>query len=116
MREITISMFEDFPEYFTGIITVYIPGGPHEENTDYYKLYLKNGKYHREDGPAKIWNDGFKEWWLDHVCYGDNRILVESNNLIILESKIGEYNLMWDTVLDKNSIKNIPRIPGLILQ
>ena len=23
----------------------------------------ENGKTHREDGPAKIWPNGSKEWW-----------------------------------------------------
>jgi hypothetical protein len=31
--------------------------------------YLKNGKYHRVDGPAVIWWDGFLEWWIDGVQY-----------------------------------------------
>ena len=24
-----------------------------------------DGKLHREDGPAIIWDNGFKEWWIN---------------------------------------------------
>ena len=27
--------------------------------------WYKNGKYHREDGPAIEWADGSKEWWVN---------------------------------------------------
>lgn len=27
------------------------------------------GEYHREDGPAEIWKDGHKRWWLNDVEY-----------------------------------------------
>lgn len=27
--------------------------------------YYKNGKLHREDGPAVIYNNGRKEWWVN---------------------------------------------------
>ena len=30
--------------------------------------WYKNGKIHREDGPAVIYADGFQAWWL----YGKN--------------------------------------------
>ena len=31
------------------------------ETTTYYK----NGKFHREDGPAVECGNGYKEWWID---------------------------------------------------
>jgi len=30
-----------------------------------YKGWWLNGKYHREDGPARMWSDGSKSWWLN---------------------------------------------------
>lgn len=47
--------------------------------------YRKNEKYkwHREDGPARIWKDGTKEWWINGqrhredgpaIIYGDGRM------------------------------------------
>jgi hypothetical protein len=42
-------------ENFTGIVK-------HEDSTI---EYLKNGKYHREDGPAVIWFDGLQDWFYE---------------------------------------------------
>ena len=33
-----------------------------EHGTEYYYI---NGKLHREDGPAIIYNNGHKEWWIN---------------------------------------------------
>lgn len=45
----------------TGVITV--------NNTDGTTMteYWVDGKLHREDGPAVIFSDGHKEWWLNDV-------------------------------------------------
>lgn len=37
-----------------------------KEYEDGTKLWLKEGKYHNESGPAKIWPDGSVEYWLNH--------------------------------------------------
>jgi len=39
--------------------------GPAKEYTDGYKAWFINGKRHREDGPAVIWRDGTKEWFIN---------------------------------------------------
>ena len=36
------------------------------------KLWFLNGELHREDGPAIIWEDGTKAWWLCDDCYDFN--------------------------------------------
>jgi hypothetical protein len=28
-----------------------------------------NGERHREDGPATIYENGDKEWWINHIIY-----------------------------------------------
>lgn len=33
-----------------------------DDNT---QVWEKNGKFHREDGPAVIWEDGYNEWWFE---------------------------------------------------
>ena len=35
------------------------------EGDDGYDSYFLNGKRHKEDGPAVIYADGHKEWWLN---------------------------------------------------
>ena len=47
--------------FYTGIRT--------SKNTDGTTMteYWVDGKLHREDGPAVIYSDGYKEWWLNDV-------------------------------------------------
>jgi len=52
------------------------------ENTTVYEWY-KNGKKHREDGPAEEWDDGFKEWWLNGIEYSKEEYL----NIINVKNK-----------------------------
>lgn len=33
------------------------------------KHWILNGGYHREDGPARTWDDGDKSWWLENEFY-----------------------------------------------
>jgi hypothetical protein len=42
--------------------------GPAYVNNNYMSWY-KNGKLHREDGPAVEWYNGYKEWWFNGVVY-----------------------------------------------
>ena len=35
------------------------------ENADGDKFWFKDGKFHREDGPAREYADGSKEWYLN---------------------------------------------------
>jgi hypothetical protein len=40
--------------------------------------HLKNGRFHREGGPARTWEGGHKEWWIEgklHNLNGPAKIL-----------------------------------------
>ena len=39
--------------------------GPALEFLDGYKVWYIDGKFHREDGPAIEWRSGHKDWYLD---------------------------------------------------
>ena len=39
------------------------------EYPDGYKEWRFNGQLHRTDGPARIWVDGYREWYLDDKKY-----------------------------------------------
>ena len=39
--------------------------GPAVIHSDGFKMWLIKGKLHREDGPAKIWPDGYCEYYLN---------------------------------------------------
>ena len=43
-------------------------------------IWYKNGKYHREDGPAVKYADGSKEWWLNDNLHRDGGPAVEKAN------------------------------------
>ncbi|MFM1755407.1 MAG: hypothetical protein RL621_311 [Bacteroidota bacterium] len=62
IKLVTEQMVEKIPDYFTGIV--------------YYEdrnvLHLKGGKYHREDGPAFIRNDGYQAWWFENKLHNLN--------------------------------------------
>ena len=42
--------------------------------------YTLNGKYHREDGPAIEWADGYKEWYLNDKLHREDGPAVEYND------------------------------------
>jgi hypothetical protein len=43
---------------------------------------LASGKYHREDGPASIWNDGRKEpWFLNGIKYTEKEYKLEMRSI-----------------------------------
>jgi hypothetical protein len=45
--------------------------GPAYESDNYdYKEWNINGERHREDGPARVWSEGFGEWWLNGEYFG----------------------------------------------
>lgn len=42
-----------------------------EEYSDLSKDWYYNDKFHREQGPARTWNSGEKEYWLNGIHYPD---------------------------------------------
>ncbi len=106
MNTIKVEERSKIPENFTGIV----------EFEDGETWWLKNGKSHREDGPARIRNDGYKSWWLDGDCiWSSNRCEVNLKNTIILLEEPHPiypncYFLKW---LDMRGIKEQIMIPGM---
>ena len=45
--------------------------GPAYINTDGYKEWWINNELHREDGPAYIYPNGYKAWYINDKYYGD---------------------------------------------
>jgi hypothetical protein len=50
----------------------------HRNGDEYWEL--PNGKMHREDGPAVVYFDGDKEWWINGKLHRKNGPAVEINN------------------------------------
>jgi len=56
MKTIIAAYWGSVPRNYTGVIQW--PGG--------IKEWYKNGEYHREDGPVRIFNNSYKIWCLDN--------------------------------------------------
>jgi len=126
----TIRLYRDkpAPTGFTGIVEWF-----NEENITIEKRFLKEGKIHREDGPACEHISGRKEWWIEGKLHREDGPAIEYSNwngrfylegkwykqinlndYIVLDSYKGKYNLMWYRLLDENKVFDHPDIPGLI--
>ena len=62
MKTIKVDNFYDLPENYTGIVKYH--GGSIE--------YYLNGEFHREDGPAIIWDDGTIQYYLNGKCHRED--------------------------------------------
>lgn len=58
---------------------------PAYEGTDGFKAWYKNGKRHRESGPAIIYSNGTEEFWLNGV---EHKELTMNQIEELLECKI----------------------------
>ncbi len=106
MNIIKVKNWAEIPENYTGII----------EQENEYKVWLKDGEWHREDGPAIVYNDGEKEWWLDGICiwYSHHKKL-DLSKCIILSKK---HYFKCPTIqiwkyIDGNRVREQIVIPGM---
>jgi len=105
MKTIKLKDFEPIPRNYTGII----------EYTDEDIFWCKNGKPHREDGPARIYKDGCKEWWLDSQRIHKSICKINLTNQIILSKTKHPLYLtvqVWK-ILDKDRVYEQIVIPGM---
>lgn len=56
-------------------------------------FFHKNKMLHNKNGAAKIWNDGYKEYYLDNKCYGTSSRPSYNKNIIHIPSD--EYWVKW---------------------
>ena len=105
MKTIKIKYSNKIPRDYTGIVEW--------ENGD--KSWYKNGKWHREDGPARIHKDGYKSWYLDgkYVCSSTHKFDLR-NKIILSKEKHSKYSTIqvWK-ILDKDKIYEQIVIPGM---
>jgi len=47
------------------------------------KSWYKNGQFHRENGPAKEWCDGFKEWYKNGKRHREDGPAIEHWNMTL---------------------------------
>ncbi len=103
------------------------------ESSDGTKQWYKEGKCHREDGPAIEWAggakewyiggkrhridgpafenpDGTKEWWVGGKEYSDT---IYVRNKIFLGKEKGKFGIEWLKFLTETGIEEYPLIPGM---
>ena len=100
MNKIKANSFQEIPENFTGIV----------EYANGTEIWYKEGKIHREDGPAVEYADGEKRWWLESRRY----FQLNLNDYVVLDSYQGSYNLIWHKLLGEDKVFEYPDIQGLI--
>ena len=74
MNIMKIKNWDDIPEGYTGIVEFEIGS----------KGWFNNGNLHREDGPAKIYKNGYKSWWLDEKPIWSSYDKLDLTNQIVL--------------------------------
>ncbi len=89
MNIIKAKKWTDIPDNYTGIA----------ESEYGYKIWLKNGKLHREDGPAEIWKKDKKQFESWHL-----------NARFIWTTSWGECNLKNSIILSKEQHPNYPTV------
>ena len=106
MKTIKAKSWDDVPNNFTGIV---------EWDNGLVKDWYKNGDLHKEEGPARIYKDDYKVWWLDGKIIWSSYDKLDLTNKIIL-SKTQHLNYpivqIWK-VLDSEGIYELTVIPGM---
>ncbi len=106
MNTIKAKKWKDIPNNFTGIV----------EWKNGNKIWLKDDKYHREDGPAIVWNNGTIQWWLNNkiVWSSENDSLDLTICIILSKDPHHEYPTIqiWK-YLNKYGIQEQIVIPGM---
>lgn len=99
MKKLAVIDLKDIPKNFTGIAEY--PNGDRE--------CYKEGKLHREDGPAVEYSNGEKEWWIDGARITGT---INVTGKIFLGKEKGRYNLEWLCFLSETGIEEFPVLPG----
>jgi hypothetical protein len=126
MRTIKINYNEIIPNNFTGIVEYqsgdklwYKEGKIHRENgpawefPDGEKHWYKEDKLHRLDGPACEYPDGIKYWYIENKFYYPNKLSELINSSVYLGKEKGQYNFEWLKFLTENGIEEFPIMPGM---
>jgi len=126
MKTLKINDWDQIPENFTGIAEFlnrdkfwYKDGKPHREDgpakeySNGTKVWYKEGLYHRENGPAREYKNGYPQWWIDSKIYSSVWLQFLVEDSIYLGKEKGNYNLYWLKFLTDKGIKEFPIVPGM---
>ena len=105
MNTIKLKSWNDIPSNYTGIV----------EYEDGSKEWYKNGRFHREDGPARIHKNDYKSWRLEgYYIWDSDHKLGFTNQIILSKTQHPEYPTVqvWK-ILSKNKVYEQTIIPGM---
>ncbi|HNC55237.1 MAG TPA: hypothetical protein PLP33_07325 [Leptospiraceae bacterium] len=122
MKIIKVECAGEIPDDFTGIAEysngnrewykegkLHREGGPAVEYPIGTKLWFKEGKRHRLDGPAIEYSHGDKEYWVNGETLQTNIFIYGK---IFLGKEKGKYGLEWLRFLTEDKIEEYPIVPG----
>jgi hypothetical protein len=126
MKTIKINSRNSIPNNFTGIAK-YLDGskewykegkfhredGPAIEFTNETKHWYKEGKLHRINGPAIELPDGTKFWFIEGNLYVPEKLSNLIDCYVYLGKEKGQYDLEWLKFLTEEGIQVFPIISGM---
>lgn len=128
MEIIKVTARDRIPDNFTGIVEyenrtkywrkngkLHREDGPAIEEINGHKEWWINGNLHREDGPAVEYSDGAKEWWFEYTEYYEECLLMFIETCIVLDVEKSNGGTYWIKFLDEDSIIKYPYIPGMVV-
>ena len=104
MNTIEVNSFTEVPENFTGIV---------EHKEIKAKIWYKERKWHREDGPAFEYYNENKGWWISGRPYNVTTLERYYKKYIFLGKEKGIHNLDWLKFLTEIKIEEFPYIKGM---
>ncbi len=106
MKTIKVKHWTDVPNNYTGIV----------EWDNGARIWCKNSRVHREDGPAVVWINGDREWWLNDDIIWKSQFgqLCLKHKIIVSKEKHPEYSTVqvWKYI-DGNGIQERIIVPGM---
>jgi hypothetical protein len=72
------------------------------------ECWYRDGKIHREDGPARTWGDGTKEWWINdnlHREDGPAKIWPNGEKEWWLNYYFLSKEAWWESISDEMKVK-----------
>lgn len=126
MNIIKVTYVQDIPRNFTGQVkfktgdVLFFKNGKYhkEDGPAFFSKYrdkhwFKEGKRHRLDGPAIEWNHGKKEWYIEGREYFPCEIMDYFKQVLILEKEKGNDGLIWLKFLTDRGIEKYPIVSGM---
>jgi hypothetical protein len=125
MKIIKATYDHEIPKNFTGIIEyeggekywykngkLHREDGPAIDYLDKEKLWYKEGERHREDGPAIEYPNGVSYFYFEDKGYNE----INLKDYVVLDHYKGKNNFMWYKLLGEDKVIEYPDIPGLIIK